>query len=262
MQRPPGRRSPPVLFSRSANEWINKVNQKHKEFAGLALSSEQKGGLDRWAEAEFVFATLELDGVRASRDSIARVVSSPLIGESEIDEGGLVIVNLLRAVRAAESIAREKGRAAQLTPDLLIRFDASSAGGFRKSSGGAGRAHEQALAHEPTPAEHLDRAIESACLWFTAESFDELNPVEQASIVYFRLIEIQPFEQANGRGSLVAASLFTLRAGLPPIIIRPEHSNAFRAALEEGVRMNTRPMVELIAEATHRTLAEMIERVK
>jgi Fic/DOC family len=261
MQRPPGRSSPPILFSRSANEWINKVNQRHKELAGLALSSEQKGKLDRWTEAEFVCATLELDGISVSRDSIASVISSPSIDkskidESVIDEGSLVIVDLLRAARAAESIAREKGRAAQLTPDLLIQFDASSGSGFRKSAGDTGRAHK------PMPPEHLDRAIESACLWFTAESFDELNPVEQASIVYFRLIEIQPFEQANARGSLVAASLFTMRAGLPPIIIRPEHSKTFRAALEEGARMNTKPMVELIAEATHQTLTEMIERAK
>jgi hypothetical protein len=252
MQRPPGRSSPLVLFARSANEWINKVNQRHKQFAALALSPEQREELDRWTETEFVFATLNLDDISVSRASVARVISSPPTAVGRDDESGLVIVDLLRAVRAVESIARREGRAAQLTPALLIQLDASSGAGFRKST----------PADKRPPGEHLDRAIESACMWFAAESFDELNPIEQASIVYLRMIEIQPFEQANGRGSLVAASLFTLRGGLPPIIIRPEHGKAFRLAIEEGVRMNTKPMVELIAEATYKTLDEMVERMR
>jgi len=251
MQRPPGRRSPPVLFTRSSNEWVNKVNQRHKEFSELTLSSEQKDNLDRWAETEFIYATLELDGIKASRDLIARIISS-----ASTDESSLVIVNLFNAVRAVERVARADGRAAQLTPDLLIQLHegAGDANGFRKSAGNTSRLIK------PVPAEHLCAAIESACLWFTAESFAELNPIEQASIVYFRLIEIQPFEQATERTALVAASLFTLRSGLPLIIIRPELDQAFRAALDEGAQMNTRPMVELIAEAIEQTLTEMIKK--
>ena len=255
MQRPPGRSSPPVLFTRHANEWINKVTRRHKEFAGLALSAEQKDRLDRWAEAEFTYATLSLDGIKASRDHIARIVSSPSTAANEAGESSLVIIDLLTAVREVESITRVKGRDALLSPDLLIRLHASPGGarGFRKSPGNTSRAPK------PAPAERLGAAIESACLWFMAESFAELNPIEQASIVYFRLIEIQPFEEANERTALVAASLFTLRSGLPVIIIRPELDRAFRAALIEGGRMNTKPMVELIAEAIDQTLSEMIK---
>ena len=256
MQMPPGRRSPPVLFTRPANEWINKVNQRHKELAELALSSEQKESLDRWAEAEFIHATLKLDGINASRDSVMRIISSSSTPASVTDESSFVIADLSSAVRAVESAARADGREARLTPELLIRLHTSpgKAKGFRETSGDTSRRLK------PVPAEHLCAAIESACLWFTAESFAELNPIEQAAIVYFRMIEIQPFEQANERAALIAASLFTLRSGLPLIIIKPELDRAFRAALDEGAQMNTRPMVELIAEAVEQTLTEMIQK--
>jgi Fic family protein len=107
--------------------------------------------------------------------------------------------------------------------------------------------------------EHLPALLESACQWYTAESFTELNPVEQASIVLLRLIDLQPFEQANERTALVAASLFTMRSHLPPIIIKPELASAYRNALDEGARMNTKPMVETIAEAVEKSLEELIE---
>jgi Fic family protein len=75
-----------------------------------------------------------------------------------------------------------------------------------------------------------------------------------------RLIEIQPFEDANQSTALVAASFFLLRAGLPPLIIPNELSRAYETALDEASRLNTRPMVELVAEATSRTLSKLILR--
>lgn len=256
MQRPPDRRSPPILLARSANEWINRINQKHKELAALSCSPEQKENLDRWAETEFIFSTLKLEGIKVSRDAVARAISSPSTDASEMDDSALAVRDLLMAIRTLKSTVGANGCDAVLTPDLLIRLRNSSAASevFRKSAGDTSRAPR------PAPAEHLVTTIESACLWFTAESFAELNPIEQASIVYLRLTEIQPFEQANERTALVAASLFTLRGGLPLIIITPELDSAYRAALDESAKMNTRPMVELIADAVERTLREMIER--
>jgi hypothetical protein len=258
MQRPPDRRSPPILLARSANEWINRINQKHKELAALSGSEEQKENLDRWAETQFICSTLRLDGISVSRDAVARVISSPSTAASEMGDSALAVRDLLMAIRTLKSVVGANGRDAALTPDLLIRLRNPSgpAGGFRKSPG------DTARATRPAPAEHLVVTVEGACRWFTAESFAELNPIEQASIVYLRLIEIQPFEQANERTSLVAASLFTLRGDLPLIIITPELDSAYRAALNESAKMNTKPMVELIADAVEQTLREMIETQK
>jgi hypothetical protein len=254
MHKPPDRKSPQVLFTRSTNEWVNRVTQKHKQFALLQLTAEEKAGIERWVETEFVYSTLRLENVDASREQVARMVSGP-----SADAGaGSPAFALLKALRRIEALVKAGGGAALLTPELLIELNGSPGGesGFRKTAGDTSRPPK------PVPGEHLPAAIENACRWYTAESFAELNPIEQASIVFLRLVEIQPFEQANLQTALAAASLFTLRGTLPPVIIKPELRAAFLNAIEESRRMNTKPMVELMADAVQLTLDEMIDKSK
>lgn len=255
MQRPPDRKTPTILFTRATSEWINRVNQKHKQLTELQLSAAQKEGFDRWAETEFVYSTLKLEGEEIEQEQVARLVSGPPVddGTTESDRAALALLSSLRTVT---SVARASGRAAELSADLLLRLHniPGAAPGFRRGQG-------VTQARKPAPPEALPVMIDTACQWYTAESFAELNAIEQASIVFLRLLELQPFEQANERTALVAASLFTLRSELPPIIIRPDMQAEYRNALEEGYRMNTKPMVEVIAEALERSLSKLIEEV-
>ena len=252
MQRPPERKTPPVLFARGGSDWIRRVHQKHKQLVELRLSAGQKERLDRWAEIEFVYSTLRLEGADIQRAEVARVVSqgwdASVVSADEPDARVIAA-----SFRAAASAARAKGKAVELTPNLLLTFHSDPEIGFRRSCG-------DPSARKPVSPEHLPALIDSACRWYTAESFSELNPIEQASIVLLRLIDLQPFEQANERTALVAASLFTLRGELPPIIIKPEMHDAYRSSLDEGVRMNTQPMVDLLAQAVERSVSEMIEQ--
>jgi Fic family protein len=254
MQRHPERKSPQVLFARSTNEWINRVTQKHIQFTQLQLSAEEKAAIERWGESEFIYSTLMLEKIDASREQIARMVSQSSTDASTNPHA----FALLKALRRIEELVKTNGHAALFTPELLIELNDSSGSksGFRKTAGDINRTPK------PVPAEHLPAVIESACLWYTAESFAELNPIEQASIVFLRLVEIQPFERANLQTALTSASLFTLRSTLPPVIIKPERETAFLNAMEESQRMNTKPMVELMADAVQSTLDEMIDKSK
>jgi Fic family protein len=254
MQRPPDRKTPPILFARGTSEWISRVNQKHKQLIELGLSAEHKERLDRWAETEFVYSTLKLEGADVKRDQVAQVVSHiPDPGTAAENERAMP--TLLVSLRMVTSLARANGKAAELTGEVLLKLHSVPGAGFRRSAGDTSRVPR------PAAPEHLPALLESACRWYTAESFAELNPVEQASIVLLRLIDMQPFEQANERTALVAASLFTLRSELPPIIIKPEMDSAYRNALDKGTRKNTKPMVELVAEAIEQSVSELIERV-
>lgn len=253
MQKPPERRTPTILFTRATSEWISRVNQKHKQLTELQLSAARREALDRWAETEFVHSTLTLEGVAVEHEDVARVGSI----SDAASEGDRSATALLESLRTVTSLARAKGRGARLTADLLLRLHnvPGEASAFRSSAGDARRV-------KPAPAEALPVMVDSACQWYTADSFTELHPIEQASIVFLRLIEMQPFEKANERTALLAASLFTVRSELPPIIINPEMQAAYRAALDEGIRMNTKPMVELIAEAVERSLEKMIRAIE
>lgn len=223
---------------RPAYDWIPRVNEKQKRLADLNLPADERHRIDRWLEAEFVYSTLELGGAGTSRASVAQLISSEAHG-SEVGEVDQSAFALLESLRAVTSLARAKGTAAALTADLLVKLH-----GAPGESGSL--------------VEHRVMAVDAACRWFAADSFSELHPVEQASIVLLRLIDIRPFEQLNEQAALVAASLFTLRRELPPIIVRPQSQIAYRAALDEGDQMNTKPMVEFVAESVEGTLSEVI----
>lgn len=258
MQKPPTHRSPHILFARSTNEWINQVTQKHNQFLQLHLFEEEKADVENRVEIEFVYSTLKLENFDISREQVARTASRASDNAGAVNEQDLPVFALLRAIRRVKESVKTSGDAAQLTPELLIELNnlAGGGSGFRKTASDADHALKL------VPAEHLPAVIENACRWYTAESFAELNPIEQASIVFLRLIEIQPFERANLRTALAAASLFTLRSTLPPVILKPECGPAFFNAVEESRRTNTKPMVELMADAAQITLGEMIDKSK
>ncbi|MFL6216417.1 MAG: Fic family protein [Blastocatellia bacterium] len=230
MQRPPGRIG--SILSRSPNDWINRVSARHRDFAALGVTLDERGRLDDWLINRFVEATLQLEMSEAASASIDHPA------------------NALRDVMRLANVER---RAARLTPELLIKLNGAS---LRGRDDHGGRSTAQA------PAAYLAQAVENACDWFAVESFAELNPIEQAAIVFLRLATIQPFERANQATALIAASLFTLRAELPPMIIKPEMQASFMTARIEADQMNMQPLVELIADAVSSTLDEMIGFIK
>jgi hypothetical protein len=244
MHRPP--QSPSLLFARQANQWINRIGQKFNAFAALSLSQEKRDRLKVWLEAEFVSSTLLLEGEAPEGQQIREIT---LAGPQESSESS-PSADLLRRFRSLENFVANHGSKAQLNVELLLSLDAD--GEFRKSDSSA----------SAVGAEHLPLIVENACRWFAMQSFGELNPVEQAAIALLRLVELAPFARHNQRTALIAASLFSLRSGLPPIAIRAEQHQAYHAALQQGLRMNTEPMVELVAAAIEHTLDEMRQWVQ
>lgn len=251
MKQPPGQ----ILFTRPAYEWINRVAQKHAELEKLGLSEIERESLRRLSESEFVYWAARLAGLPVSPAQVSRVVDLAALEGRELPDADRGIAERLAALRVVEALAESEGPQASLTPELLMKLNDPL--GINES-----KFRMNAIAatgpFKPAPAEHIPALIESACRWLTAESFFELNPLEQASITHLRLLEIHPFERANLETALVAASLFTMRNRMPPIIIKQEDSSLYRAAIEEGARMNTRPMVELMAIAMEKRLSEMI----
>ena len=249
MQRPPGSGRPLILSNRSVSEWINRVAQKHHEFTSRERSQDQDERIRQWVEVTFVWCTLRLERPALTEAEVVGAVASANAGQAVTPGVDSEVIALLAGFRLLKDIALGKGSDAALTPELLLQLHGVS-GEFRGSSG------ETRSAVMP---EHLRLIVESACRWFSAESFTELNPIEQASIVHLRLLEIKPFKEANQRVAILAASLFSLRSGLPPVMIGPDLARAYGKAVEESRSGNTQPMVELMGAAVERSLGRMIE---
>src|SRR5262249_18946193 len=117
--------------------------------------------------------------------------------------------------------------------------------------------------HDPTPALLLPRMLDNAFDWFGTESFKDLHPVERAAVVYLRLLDLHPFPTQTEITATLAASFYTEREGLPPLVIFADDSTLARYAhaLEAAFRMLTQPLVELFAEMLTRMMQISQERI-
>jgi Fic/DOC family len=111
-------------------------------------------------------------------------------------------------------------------------------------------------AHEPPLARMLPRLLDNAMGWFATEGFAEMNAVEQAALVYLRLLDLQPFAAANRATALLAASFYTERAGLPPLLFDP-HETRYQAALASAFRLLTQHLVDYFAASLTQTISNL-----
>jgi len=244
-------------------EWAQEVEHARAAYEALApLEAERMGELAGWVLVEHVLHDMRLDGYRLERERLRQLLLEG--GEAQTVEERLAqhFAAAVRRLSAYVTEGLEEGRPVELTLDVLLEL--------RRLSSGCAESEQELLRrervnplypeHEPCSPEELPHLLRLALEWFTAESFAELNPIEQAALVHIRLMDLQPFERTYGRVVRLASNLYTLRAGLPPILIPAEARAAYYDALLSGLRMATQPLVELFARlvaGTLRTLREL-----
>ncbi len=215
-----------------------------------------------WLLIEHVYQDLRLDGIKLGWQQIGDLLTGTVPPETPEEaltvHYSQAIQDLTQLVSSAETSPVE------LTIERLRELHRRAVGDLDETAGQFRTTEINPLypRHEPANPAEVPRLVEVALEWFSADSLQELHPVEQAALVHLRLVDLQPFGKANGRITRLAASLFTLRAGLPPIIVSADESEAYYHALLTGFQMATQPLVELFARSLGRTLQQMSEIVK
>lgn len=109
------------------------------------------------------------------------------------------------------------------------------------------------------PADRIEGRLDSLAEWVDVAGARDLAPEQAAAVALARLVEILPFEDANGRVSRLAASHLMVRGGMRPPILVAGDSARLRGALESAFRLETEPLVALLVEASGRALDVMIQ---
>lgn len=113
--------------------------------------------------------------------------------------------------------------------------------------------------HEPTDVELVHPIVENSLDWFQSDSFAEMHEVEKAALMLIKLIDIQPFDEGNGRTVRLFSSFFLLKAGYPPAIISPNRASLYAIAIQHSLRFHTQPIIDLIAEVIDQGLAYLLD---
>ena len=211
----------------------------------LAALLEERGlraddaGLAAIVEDAQLLGSLELAGLRVAWDEVR---SSRASGEGPAD------VLALRRARAAVAPA------SPLTVEAVRAWHAAIAGpaGFRRG--------ERERAGAPTaPAARVADRLATLADWLETAGRRDLRPEQAAALALARIVEILPFDDANGRVSRLAASHVMVRGGLRPPILVAGDGARLRAAIEAAFRLETEPLVSLLVEASGRAVEVTIQ---
>jgi hypothetical protein len=114
----------------------------------------------------------------------------------------------------------------------------------------------------PAPPEAIESRLLMLEEWLGSESVSRLEPAPVAALALARLVEILPFDDANGRVSRLAASHLMVRGKMrPPILVSGDRAR-LEACLQAAFRFQTEPLVALLVEASGRALEVMIQTLE
>jgi hypothetical protein len=196
-------------------------------------------------------------GIATEDVRLARIVEdAELVGSLELagiavswDDARAGSLPQLEALRRARSaVPRETG----LTLAAVRAWHEALAGpvGFRRA--------ESSGAHP----EFIEDRLASLVEWLEARGVEGLAAEEKASVALARIVEIRPFDEANGRVARLAAAHVLRRADLAPPILVGGDGPRLQAALEAAHRLETGPLVDLVREASGRALDVKIQSLE
>jgi Fic family protein len=206
------------------------------EERGLRPDDPELSGIVEDAQ---LLGSLELAGLRFTWDDVR---SSRALGEGPAE------ILALRRARTAVPEGAPFSYAAILAWHEALAGPVGLRRGARERDGAP-----------PAPAELVESRLATLALWLEVAGPRDLAPEQAAAVALARLVEILPFDDATGRVSRLAASHLMLRGGMRPPILVAGDAPRLRAALEAAFRLETEPLVALLAEASGRALDVMIQ---
>ncbi|KAF2882298.1 hypothetical protein ILUMI_23863 [Ignelater luminosus] len=108
--------------------------------------------------------------------------------------------------------------------------------------------------HVPPPPEDLPGLMQSYVEWLNSEEAQSMHPVRYAALAHYKLVDIHPFSDGNGRTSRLIMNLILLRAGYPPVMILKHHREKYYEYLNLANKGDVRPFVRFIAQCTEHML--------
>lgn len=110
----------------------------------------------------------------------------------------------------------------------------------------------------PAPPEFVASRVAIVQEWLGSDSARELKPAQQGALALARVMEILPFERANGLVARLAASHLMVKAGARRPILVGSDAARLDEALHAAFQLQTEPLARLLDAAAERALDVLI----
>ncbi|MFH0973558.1 MAG: Fic family protein [Candidatus Micrarchaeota archaeon] len=137
---------------------------------------------------------------------------------------------------------------------ILDRIDPTGAGFYRHE-----RVRITGSDFSPPSSEKVPALMTEFAASFKTEPKDLLASIEFSAFAHFKLVDIHPFIDGNGRAARLLMNLFLMRHGFPPAVILKNDRPRYYASLDAAHKGDLQPFVELVARSVERSLDLYLE---
>jgi len=106
--------------------------------------------------------------------------------------------------------------------------------------------------HRPPEAIAVPSLMKKMIEWYADNK--KLHPMELASIIHHKLVNIHPFFDGNGRTARLVMNIILMQAGFPLAVVLKNDRQRYYAALSTADKGDYLPFVNFIARTVERTL--------
>ncbi len=210
---------------------LEQIQLKRSQLDALRpLSPEALASLDAWYDVELTYTSNAIEGNTLTRQETALVIEKGLTVRGKPLKDHQEAVDHVDALKLVRAMA-EPGRAT--TEQDVCDIHRVVVGTTMKSEAGEYSQHQRRIAGSMVvlPAPHkLPRLMAEF-----GEGLAAATPSPETAIeAHLRLVSIHPFSDGNGRTARLLMNLLLMRAGYPPIVIRPEDRIDYIEAIEKS----------------------------
>lgn len=150
-----------------------------------------------------------------------------------------------------------------ISEHLIRELQSLVIGSIDRSIAGTYRDVEVAITastHQPPLATEIPGIMADLIKWLRKEQLKS-NPLELASILHHKLVNIHPFADGNGRTARLLMNIILLQAGYPLVIILKNDRRKYYDTLSLADNGNLDPFIIFIARAVERSLDLYLETI-
>jgi len=205
-------------------------------------------------DVEWTYHSNAIEGNTLSLRETALVLKDGLTVGGKTLREHLEAINHLHAIRFVEDLASEDEPITEhsirgLHALVLRTINDDEAGRYR-------RVYVAITGSEFTPpqAVAVPGLMSDLARWLSSEDVARLHPVARAALAHFRLVDVHPFIDGNGRTARLLMNLILMRQSYPPAIVRVQDRPIYYDTLDAAHAGDTGPFIQLIAQAVDRSL--------
>jgi Fic family protein len=240
---------------------VARIDEKKKKLdAARPLPPALVNNLDEWFKIEFTYTSNAIEGNTLSHSETALVIEKGItIGGKTVQEH-LEAVNHAQAVDFIKNLAR-KNRADLAIDDILAihkivlqKIDDLNAGVFRKSM--------VRVMGSPTIFPNYAKVPVLMVEFMQWLHTTTDHPIIIAAVAHFKLVNIHPFIDGNGRTARLLMNLLLLQKGYPLAIIKTKDRSTYIKAIEQARNNNDfEPFYRVILKAVEYSLDAYLEAI-